>query len=232
MEPSNSQPSLPAKYVALNDSLYDYIARHRSHVVDPVLDELRTETEALGDLAKMLISPEQGDFLTLLTKLLDVRTVVEVGTFTGYSSICLARGLPGGGRLYCFDLNAEWTGIAQRYWEKEGVADRIELRLGDAKEILQKWEPPTAIDLAFIDADKPGYDTYFEMLMPRMKPDGLFIFDNMVWGGRVAEQPLTDPDGVAIDQLNRKLATDPRVESVLLPIADGLHFARKRGVKR
>lgn len=232
MEPSNSQPSLPAKYVALNDSLYDYVAQHRSRALDPILDELRRETEALGDLAKMLISPEQGDFLTLLTKLLDVRTVVEVGTFTGYSSICLARGLPGGGRLYCFDINAEWTAIAQRYWEKEGVADRIELQLGEAKEILKTWEPPTAIDLAFIDADKPGYNTYFETLMPLMKPDGLFIFDNMLWGGRVAEEPLTDPDGVAIDQLNRKLATDPRVESVLLPVADGLHFARKRGVKR
>ncbi len=232
MDTSNSQPNPPPKYVALNDSLYDYIVRHRTRAVDPVLDELRTETETLGDLAKMLISPEQGDFLTLLTKLLDVRTVVEVGTFTGYSAICLARGLPGGGRLYCFDVNAEWTAIAQRYWEKEGMADRIELRLGDAKEILRKWEPPTAIDLAFIDADKPGYDAYFELLMPLMKPDGLFIFDNMVWGGRIIEQPLADPDGVALDQLNRKLATDPRVESVLLPVADGLHFARKRGVKR
>ena len=232
MEPTKPQSSLPAKYVALNDSLYEYVVRHRSRAVDPILDELRAETEALGDLAKMLISPEQGDFLTLLTKLLDVRTVVEIGTFTGYSSICLARGLPGGGQLYCFDVNAEWTAIAQRYWEKEGVADRIELRLGDAKEILRNWEPRTAIDLAFIDADKPGYDSYFELLLPRMKPDGLFIFDNMVWGGRVVEQPLTDPDGMAIDQLNRKLANDPRIESVLLPVADGLHFARKRGVKR
>ncbi len=231
MTPPNSQPSVPAKYVALNDSLYDYIVRHRSRAVDPILDELRAETEALGDLAKMLISPEQGDFLTLLTKLLDVRTVVEVGTFTGYSSICLARGLPGGGQLYCFDVNSEWTAIAQRYWEKEGVSDRIELRLGDAKEVLRSWQPRTVIDLAFIDADKPGYDTYFEMLLPMMKPDGLFIFDNMVWGGRLIEQPLTDPDGVAIDQLNHKLANDPRVESVLLPVADGLHFARKRGVK-
>lgn len=232
MDSSNSQPNRPPKYVALNDALYNYIVRHRTRAVDPVLDKLREETETLGDLAQMLISPEQGDFLTLLTKLLDVRTVVEVGTFTGYSAICLARGLPGGGRLYCFDVNAEWTAIAQRYWEKEGAADRIELRLGDAKELLRKWEPPTAIDLAFIDADKPGYDTYFELLMPLMKPDGLFIFDNMVWGGRIIEQPLADPDGVALDQLNRKLATDSRVESVLLPIADGLHFARKRGVKR
>lgn len=232
MEPSQSPPSPPAKYVSLNDSLYDYVIRHRSHAVDPVLDALRAETESLGDVARMLISPEQGDFLTLLTKLLDVRTVVEIGTFTGYSSICLARGLPGGAQLYCFEINAEWAAIARRYWEEEGVANRIELQLGDAKELLSKWEPRTPIDFAFIDADKPGYDTYYELLMPRMKPDGVFIFDNMIWGGRVIEEPLTDPDGIAIDRLNRKLANDPRVETVLLPIADGLHFARKRGVKR
>ena len=228
MEPPKSQSSPPAKYVALTDALYDYIVRHRSRVADPLLDALRAETESLGDIARMLISREQGAFLTLLTKLLDVRTAVEVGTFTGYSSICLVRGLAGGGRLHCFDVNAEWTGIAQRYWRKEGVANRIELQLGDAKQVLQKWEPPAPLDLAFIDADKTGYDTYFELLLPKMKPNALFIFDNMVWGGRVIEQPLTDPDGVAIDRLNRKLASDPRVESVLLPIADGLHFARKR----
>jgi caffeoyl-CoA O-methyltransferase len=228
MEPSNSQSSPPAKYVALSDGLYDYIARHRSRVVDPLLAELRAETESLGDAARMLISPEQGDFLTLLTKLLEVRSAIEVGTFTGYSSICLARGLADGGRLHCFDVNAEWTAIAQRYWEKEGVASRIELQLGDAKQALLNWMPPEPLDLAFIDADKPGYETYFEILLPKMKPNGLFIFDNMVWGGRVIEQPLTDPDGLAIDRLNQKLAHDPRVESVLLPIADGLHLARKR----
>lgn len=228
MEPSKSQPSPPAKYVALTDPLYDYIVRCRSRITDPLLDALRTETESLGDVARMLISPEQGDFLTLLTELLEVRTAVEVGTFTGYSSICLARGLAEGGRLHCFDVNAEWTAIAQRYWKKEGVTDRIELQLGDAKQVLHDWEPRAPLDLAFIDADKPGYDTYFEILLPKMKPNGLFIFDNMVWGGRVIEQPLTDPDGLAIDRLNRKLASDPRVESVLLPIADGLHLARKR----
>lgn len=228
MEPLKSQASPPPKYVALSDSLYAYIARHRSRVADPLLDALRAETESLGDIARMLISPEQGDFLTLLTKLLEVRTAVEVGTFTGYSSICLARGLADGGRLHCFDVNAEWAAIAQRYWKEEGVANRIELRLGDAKQVLPDWKPRAPIDLAFIDADKPGYDAYFEMLLPRMKPNGLFIFDNMVWGGRVIEQPLTDPDGLAIDRLNRKLASDPRVESVLLPIADGLHLARKR----
>ena len=228
MEPSNSQSSPPANNVALTDPLYDYIARHRSRLVDPLLEALRAETESLGDIARMLISPEQGDFLTLLTKLLDVRTAVEVGTFTGYSSICLARGLANGGRLHCFDVNAEWTAIAQRYWKKDGVASRIELQLGDAKQVLPGSEPRAPLDLAFIDADKPGYDAYFEILLPKMKPNGLFIFDNMVWGGRVIEQPLTDPDGLAIDRLNRKLSSDPRVESVLLPVADGLHLARKR----
>ena len=141
MEQSNSQSSRPAKYVALTDPLYDYIARHRSRVVDPLLDALRAETESLGDVARMLISPEQGNFLTLLTKLLDVRTAVEVGTFTGYSSICLARGLADGGRLHCFDVNAEWASIARRYWKQDGLASRVELQLGDAKQVLLDWEP-------------------------------------------------------------------------------------------
>jgi caffeoyl-CoA O-methyltransferase len=225
MEPARSSAS---KYVTLTDPLYDYVVRHRSHSVDPLLQELRSATEALGEIARMLISPEQGSFLTLLTKLLGVRCAVEVGTFTGYSSICLARGLSEGGRLFCFDSSAEWTAIARRYWKKEALTGRIELQLGDAKEILAKWEPPGPVDLAFIDADKASYETYYELLLPRMKPNGLFIFDNMVWGGRVIEEPLTDANGMAIDRLNAKLARDSRVDSVLLPIADGLHLARKR----
>jgi caffeoyl-CoA O-methyltransferase len=219
---------MPAKYVTLNDALYAYIVRCRSRASDPLLDALRAETEALGDIARMLSSHEQGDFLTMMTKLLNVRSAVEVGTFTGYSSICIARGLAANGRLTCFDASAEWTAIAKRYWEKAGLTDRTELRLGNAAEELMKWEPAEPLDLAFIDADKTGYDAYFELLLPKMKPNGLFIFDNMVWGGRLIEQPLIDPDGVALDGLNRKLAGDPRVESVLLPVADGLHLARKK----
>ncbi|MGI8890921.1 MAG: O-methyltransferase [Chthoniobacterales bacterium] len=221
-------PAPPPKYVTLTDPLYHYIVEQRSHRGDSLLASLRKETEALGDSAKMLISPEQGDFLTLLTKLLDVRSAIEVGTFTGYSSICLARGLAEGGRLSCFDVSDEWTSIARRYWERSGAAPRIQLHLGDAKQILPAWEPDQPLDLAFIDADKPGYDAYFEILLPKMRRNGLFIFDNMVWGGRVVEEPLEDEDGLAIDRLNRKLAADPRVESVLVPIADGLHLARKR----
>jgi caffeoyl-CoA O-methyltransferase len=204
------------------------VIRHRSLAADPLLDELRTETEALGEIAIMLISREQGDFLTLLTKLLEGRSVVEIGTFTGYSSICIARGLAPGGRLTCFDNNADWTAVARRYWEKENLTDRIELRLGDAATELPRWNPDRPLDLAFIDANKMGYDTYFELLLPKVKPNGLFIFDNMTWGGRIIEEPLTDPDGIALNRLNQKLATDARVESVLLPVADGLHLARKR----
>jgi caffeoyl-CoA O-methyltransferase len=217
-----------AKYVKLNDALYDYVVRHRSRVVDPLLDELRAETEALGDIARMLVSREQGDFLTLLTRLLEVRSAVEVGTFTGYSSICIARGLAGTAKLTCFDTSAEWTSVARRYWAREGLTDKIDLRLGDAAAEIPRWEPRRPIDLAFIDADKSGYDSYFELLLPKMKSNGLFIFDNMVWSGRIIEQPLTDPNGIALDQVNKKLAADPRVDSVLVPIADGLHFARKK----
>lgn len=219
---------MAGKYVTLNDALYDYVLRSRSQADDPLLDALRAETEALGDVARMLISPEQGNLLTLLAKLLNVRSAVEVGTFTGYSSICIPRGLGLSGRLTCFDTSAEWTAIARRYWEKARLADRIELRLGDAHQELTKWEPAEPLDLVFIDADKTGYDAYFEMLLPKMKANGLFIFDNMVWDGRIIEKSITDPDGVAIDSLNRKLASDPRVESVLLPVADGLHLARKQ----
>ena len=192
---ADSQSSRPTKYVALTDPLYDYIARQRSRVVDP--SSMRSAPNRVVRRGRPYAhQPEQGDFLTLLTQLLNVRTAVEVGTFTGDSSICLARGLADGGRLHCFDVNAEWALIARRYWKKDGLASRIELQLGDAKKVLLDWEPPVPLDLVFIDADKPGYDTYFEILLPKMKPNGLFIFDNMVWSGRVIEQPFTDPDGL------------------------------------
>src|SRR4051812_31192745 len=164
-----TSPTAPSKYVTLNDTLYDYILRQRSGAEDPLLEDLRRETEALGDLARMLISAEQGDFLTLLTRLLGGPRAVGVGTFTRYSSICIARGLAHHGRLFCFDINPEWTAIARRYWEKDGVANRINLEVGDAQQLLPAWEPSGPIDFAFIDADKPGYDAYFEMLLPKMR---------------------------------------------------------------
>jgi caffeoyl-CoA O-methyltransferase len=217
------------KYVPLNDSLYKYVCSSRSNANDPILAALRAETDALGEIARMQISPEQGSFMSLLTAAIGATSAIEVGTFTGYSSICIARGLAAGrkSRLICVDANAEWTNIAKKYWAKAGVEDRIEFRLGSAIPMLQKLEPGLTFDLAFIDAEKTEYDAYYELLLPRIRPNGLILFDNMLWGGRLGSGEIKESSGKAINALNRKLAGDPRVESVLLPIADGLHVCRR-----
>ena len=214
------------KNLALTDPQYAYLAQMRSRRGDPLLAELRRETEALGDPSGMIATEEQGDFFTLLVAALRAESALEVGTFTGFSSLCIARGLPPHGRLLCCDLSAEWTAIGRRYWERAGVADRIELRLGPAADTLAALEPGRTFDFAFIDADKTGYDRYYELTLPRVRPGGVIIFDNMLARGRVLD-PQADSDR-AIDALNRKLAADPRVDSVLLPIADGLNFCRKK----
>ena len=146
---------------------------------------------------------------------------------TGPSSICIARGLPERGRLLCLDVSEEWTSIARKYWARAGVDKKIELRLGPAAESLKKLERGRRFDFAFIDADKPGYDTYYELVLPRMRPNGLILFDNMLWGGRLGKKGrIKHPNGRAIDRLNRKLARDPRVQSVLLSIGDGVNLCR------
>jgi len=216
------------KYVPLTDSLYRYLCSCRSHARDPVLNALRMETDALGEISMMQISEEQGSFLTILTAAIGATSAIEVGTFTGYSSICIARGLSPNGRLICVDASQEWTAIAKRYWERAGVQERIQLRLGNAIPILEELEPELSFDLAFIDAEKTEYDAYYELILPRMKQNGLILFDNMLWGGRLGAGPVKEGSGKAIDALNEKLATDNRVETVLLPIADGLHLCRKR----
>jgi len=215
------------KYLSLDDRLYRYLCQCRSNASDPVLDALRKETELLGDVAQMQISREQGSLLTLLVAATRAKLAIEVGTFTGYSSICIARGLPKGGRLLCLDESAEWTAMARKYWAQAGVAKKIELRLGNAISTLKKISRGALFDFAFIDADKAEYDAYYELILPRVKTDGLVLFDNMLWGGRLGARHIKDPSGRAIDELNRKLAGDPRVESVLLPIADGLQICRK-----
>jgi len=217
-----------SKYLALNDPLYQYLLTGRSDAGDPVLEALRQETEALGDDARMQISREQGSFLSVLAGVLGVRSALEIGTFTGYSSLCLARGLSPGGRLICLDASREWTDIARRYWRQAGVEDRIELRLGPALEALRGMEANLGFDLVFIDADKTQYDDYYELVLPRVRPNGLILFDNMLWGGRVIESPPQEDAARAIVALNRKLAEDSRVETVLLSIADGIQFCRKR----
>jgi caffeoyl-CoA O-methyltransferase len=216
------------KYIALTDKLFEYVCRHRSDQDDPVLEALRKETDALGDISRMQISPEQGSFTSLLVAALGVKSAIEVGTFTGYSSLCIARGLARGGKLICIDASREWTDIARRYWKKAGVENRIELRIGSAIPLLKALKPSHKFDFAFIDAAKSEYAKYYELLLPHIRKNGVLIFDNMLWGGRFGGKPVKDPDGAALDALNRKLANDPRVESVLLPVADGLQLCRKR----
>jgi len=216
------------KYVTLNDALYRYVIRARSGTADGVLQELREETDALGEISQMQISEEQGTFMGLLVAAIGATSAIEVGTFTGYSSLCIARALPATGRLICLDESREWTDVARRYWTKAGVADRIELRLGSAIPQLQRLDSGLLFDFAFIDADKTQYDAYYELLLPRVRVNGLILFDNMLWGGRLGGVPVTEVSGRAIDALNQKLAADHRVEAVLLPVADGLQLCRKR----
>jgi caffeoyl-CoA O-methyltransferase len=216
------------KYVALNDQLYSYMSQCRSHAEDAILVELRAATESLGEISRMQISPEQGSFLGLLTAAIGATQAIEVGTFTGYSSICIARALAPAGRLVCIDASKEWTDIAQKFWKRAGVQTKIDLRIGAAVPLIEDLEQNPLFDLAFIDADKTEYDLYYELILPRIRPNGLILFDNMLWGGRVAAKHIDEDSGRAIAQLNHKLASDPRVESVLLPIADGINLCRKK----
>jgi len=188
---------------------------------------LRAETAALGEIAEMQIGPDQGAFMTLLVAAIGARDAIEVGTFTGYSSICIARGLPHRGRLLCLDSSPEWTAIARKYWARAKVSHKIELRLAPAIESLRTLEKGRRFDFAFIDALKTEYDDYYELVLPRMRPNGLILFDNMLWGGRLAgNKPIKKLAGRVIDRLNRKLARDKRVESVLLSVGDGLRICR------
>ena len=218
---------MPLKYVSLNDSLFRYLSSVRSDARDPLLQKLRAETETLGDLSEMQISEEQGTFMGILVAALSAKSVIELGTFTGYSALCMARALPKGGRLICVDESEQWTAIARKFWAQAGVQDRIDLRLGQAIPVLKQLEPGLTFDLAFIDAQKTEYDAYYELILPRLRQNGLILFDNMLWGGRLGAGPVKEASGIAIDALNHKLAHDPRVETVLLPIADGLQLCRK-----
>ena len=215
------------KFTRMTPELHAYLIGHCSER-DPVQEALIAETAALGGVSIMQIAPEQGAFMTLLARAIGARRIIEVGTFTGYSALCLARALPADGKLLCCDLNDEWTTIARRHWQAAGVADKIELRLGLALETLQGLPADPIVDLSFIDADKQGYRAYYEEILPRTRPQGLILFDNVLWFGQVLERESRDADVRAIQALNDFLANDPRVESVMLPIADGLTICRKR----
>jgi caffeoyl-CoA O-methyltransferase len=213
------------KGLPLSAELHAYMLEH-STPPDPVVADLIEETlKALPDDASMQVSPEQAAFLRILAGVTGARRAVEVGTFTGLSSLSIARGMGAGGRLICFDISDEFTSVARRYWERAGLDDRIELRIGPAADRIGELPTEPHLDLVFIDADKGGYPTYWNELVPRVRQGGLLLVDNTLWSGRVLD-PQSDRDReiVAFNDLAR---ADPRVELVMLPIADGLTMARK-----
>jgi len=176
----------------------------------------------------MQIAPEQGAFMTILTRLLGVRNAVEVGTFTGYSSLCIARGLADGGRLVCCDVSDEWTSIAREYWERAGVADRIDLRIAPALKTIASLSEDEHLDLVFIDADKENYANYYDALLPRLRSNGVILVDNTLWSGAVIDESRDDSSTLAIRAFNDMVAADDRVDTVQLAISDGLTLLRKR----
>jgi len=210
----------------VGEQRYRYIIEHTTPP-DPLLASLAEETaRRFGDHAVLQIGPEQGIFMTMLSRLVGARHAVEVGTFTGYSSICLARGLAEGGKLICCDINPDWTAVAAEYWQRAGLADRIELRLGPALGSLRALPPEPFLDLAFIDADKPGYVSYWDEIVPRMRPGGIILADNTFQHGRIFADHLDDiARGIA--EFNDHAAADDRVEQALLPVGDGLLIARR-----
>ena len=207
--------------------LHAYVAAHSMPPGD-VLDELAGETARLyPEEAGLQIGPEQGAFMTLLARAVGARDALEIGTFTGYSAICLASGLAPGGRLTCCDVSEEWTAVARRYWARAGVADRIDLRLAPALDTLRALPVEPAYDLVFIDAEKTEYPAYWAEVVPRVRPGGVILADNTLSHGRVIDPSQTAPRVEAIRNFNDTAVIDPRVQTVLLPIGDGLTFSRR-----
>ena len=211
----------------LDEALDAYIQAHSTRP-DDVQQELIEATAALGDASIMQISPAQGALMTMLTTLLEPEFAVEVGTFTGYSALAVARALPPGGRLLCCDISEEWTAVAREYWERAGVSDRIDLRIGPAIDTLRALPAEPAVDLAFIDADKASYITYYEELVARLSARGVILVDNTLWDGHVADPAQTDPTTEVLREFNAHVVADERVQVALLPVGDGLSMITRR----
>ena len=211
----------------LSDELHQYLLDHVSPI-DDVERSLIDTTAALGSVAGMQIAPDQGAFLSLMTRLIAARRAVEVGTFTGYSALCIARALPDDGSLLCCDVSEEWTAIGREHWKRAGVDNKIDLRIAPAIETLRALPSDATFDLAFIDADKPSYIAYVDEIVPHLRRDGLLLIDNVLWSGNVVDAKATDDNTVAIRATNDHVAAHPDLESVILPVADGLTVARKR----
>jgi predicted O-methyltransferase YrrM len=215
--------------IELNESTYNYLLS--VSLKEPqVLQELRGETATLSN-AVMQIAPEQGQFMSLLVKLLNVKKALEVGVFTGYSSLCVALALPEDGKLIACDVSDEYTSMARRYWEKAGVAEKIDLRIAPALDTLDKLiatGESNSFDFAFIDADKSNYTHYYDRILELLRPQGLILVDNVLWSGKVADTEIKDNRTQQIRNFNEKLYRDDRIDLSLLPIADGLTLAMKK----
>jgi caffeoyl-CoA O-methyltransferase len=219
---------MPEKNVDLTDAVYNYALAQRSDANDALLHALYADTLALGEVGRLAVTPLQASLLSLLAGLTGVKSAVEIGTFTGISSIAIARMLAHGGKLVSFDQDFKYTSMARRYWIKAGLQDRIDLRLGDARRLLPHFRPRDLLDFAYIDADKESYDQYYQHLISYVRSGGLIIFDNTLRGGELADVTLrSKPINRAVDAFNRKLANDSRVQVVLLPLADGMTICRK-----
>jgi caffeoyl-CoA O-methyltransferase len=213
------------KTVALTAELARYLLEHSSPV-PPVARRLIEETAAMGKVAGMQISPEQGLLLRLLVSVTGARRVLEIGTFTGFSSLMMAYG--GAEEVVCLDISEEFTSVARRYWADAAVDHLIDLRIGPAVDSLRHLDKDRVFDFVFIDADKENYLAYFEMSLERLKPEGLIAVDNTLWSGRVLDPSDRSADTVAIRAFNEAVARDDRVETLILPIGDGMTLIRPR----
>ena len=215
--------------VGLEPDLHAYLVSHG--VREPeILKRLREETAALPQ-HDMQIAPEQGAFMAMLVGLIDARRAIELGTFTGYSSLAVALAMPSDGRVVCCDVSEEWTSVARRYWAEAGVADRVDLRLGEALETLDELIAGGAsgtFDFAFIDASKREYPEYHERIVRLLRQGGVALYDNVLWDGGVIDESMNDPDTLGVRRLNDRLLRDERVDISMIPVGDGLTLARKR----
>jgi predicted O-methyltransferase YrrM len=220
------------KHVPVSPVVREYVLKSGSPI-DPVVTSLAARTADIGDLSVMMVPEEQAALMTMLTRILSARTVLDIGTFTGLSALSFARGVGTDGQVITCDVTEKWLGIAREHWERAGVADRIEFRLGPAAETLRDLPAGTVVDLAFLDADKENYTGYYEQLVPLLRPGGLLLVDNVLFNGYVLDPDLA-PEGIlrnsasALRGLNALLARDTRMETVMLPLSDGLTIARKK----
>lgn len=217
-----------ARFGIAGDDIGSYATAH-STSPDEIQQGLIEATTALGPVSMMQIGADQGAFMAILAATIRPRFAVEVGTFTGYSALCTARGLAEGGRLLCCDVSEEWTSVGRPFWEQAGVADRIDLVIAPAIDTLRALPDDPPIDLAFIDADKTGYRDYYEEVLRRLAPQGLILVDNTLWSGKVLpDSGADDADTIALREFNDHVAADPRVDVAQLTVGDGITMIRRR----